>query len=107
MNPSGLQNSVYTRSELLPENGDAYLDQNLPNPFNKNTVISYYLESSVSKAAIYIYDMQGKQIKSINIADREYGNIMISANELQPGLYFYSLVADGTRIGTKQMVLTD
>lgn len=88
-------------------NGEAFLEQNEPNPFNENTTIAYFLPSDIQSATFYIYDMNGKQLKSIGIAERENGSIVINANELNPGMYYYSLIADGQVIGTKQMILTD
>ena len=80
---------------------------NNPNPFTENTSIEFYLPTTVQKAVMYIYDLQGKQIKSIPVIQRESGNIVINGSELMPGMYIYSIIADGKIIGTQQMVLTD
>jgi hypothetical protein len=85
----------------------AYLAQNQPNPFTENTIIEFFLPSTIQKANFYIYDLQGKQIKSMNVVEREHGNIIIHGSELMPGMYYYSLIADGKIIGTEKMVLTD
>ena len=97
----------YSRYGADAEVNEAFLAQNQPNPFNENTTISYYLPSTVQQAVFYAYDMNGKQLKSMGIAERENGSIVIYANELNPGMYYYSLIADGQIIGTKQMILTD
>jgi hypothetical protein len=86
---------------------DAMLKQNRPNPFSENTEIEFYLPSTVQKAMLNIYDLQGKQVKSMNIAEREYGSAVIYGSELQPGMYHYSLIADGEVIGVEKMILTD
>ena len=86
---------------------DATLSPNKPNPFNTETTIEYFLPSTISNATLYIYDLQGKQIKSINIVQRESGSETIYASELTPGMYKYSLVADGAIIGTETMILTE
>jgi hypothetical protein len=83
------------------------LGKNRPNPFSENTSIDYFLPASVQYATLYIYDLQGKQLKSITIAGRDYGQVIIHGSELQPGMYHYSLIADGKIVGTEQMVLTD
>ena len=82
------------------------LYQNTPNPFNQNTTIAYYLPANVKTANLYIYNMQGVQIKVIPINDRTNGNIVINGNELSPGMYLYSLIADGREVDTKRMILT-
>jgi len=86
---------------------EAMLSRNRPNPFNENTTIEYYLPSGVQKANLYVYDLQGKQIKSMPINEREYGQVTLYGSELQPGIYHYSLIADGQLIGIEKMVLTD
>jgi hypothetical protein len=43
----------------------------------------------------------------MNLVEREHGNIVIHGSELMPGMYYYSLIADGKIIGTEKMVLTD
>jgi hypothetical protein len=83
------------------------LYQNSPNPFNEKTIITYYLPASIAIANLYIYNMQGIQIKAFSIVDRENGNIIISGNELNPGMYLYSLIADGKEVDTKRMILTE
>ncbi len=85
---------------------NASLSQNKPNPFNQETIIDFYLESSIATATLYVYDLQGKQLKNISIAQREYSSVTIYANELQPGMYKYALVADGVIVGAKTMILT-
>ncbi len=83
------------------------LYQNYPNPFNENTRIEYYLTDKVQNASIYIYDMNGTQLKSIPVHLKGYGNVIIYGSELKAGMYMYSLIADGQLISTRQMILTD
>ena len=99
------------QGENVPQSvvqGDiANLSQNAPNPFNQNTTIGYYLPANVSKAVIYVYNLQGVQIKSIPIYDRGNGSIVVSGNSLAAGMYIYSLITDGNLIDTKRMILTN
>ena len=83
------------------------LYQNSPNPFNKTTVIKYELSSAVSNAAIYIFNMEGKLLKTYNIGTTGVGSVTVKEGELMPGMYFYTLVANGKEIDTKKMLLTD
>ena len=84
----------------------ATLNQNIPNPFNKNTKIGMYIPSTVSNAILYIYNMQGNQIASYSIIERQYTSITIEGNELDAGMYLYTLIADGEEVDTKRMILT-
>ena len=82
------------------------LYQNAPNPWNSETVIRYLLPQEVKQAVIYIYDMQGAQIKSIPAQGRGESQVTINGHDLKAGMYLYALVADGTLIDSKQMILT-
>jgi len=85
---------------------DAKLYQNAPNPWNSETVIRYSLPQSVATADIFIYDMQGAQLKRMPALGRGENQVVLTANDLRAGMYIYALVADGTLIDSKQMILT-
>jgi hypothetical protein len=93
-----------TLDEALSSNA---LAQNYPNPWNNSTEIGVTLNSSVKTATICIYDLTGKQIRCYQVTARGETSITIHAEELQPGLYLYSLLADGKLVDTKKMVLTE
>ncbi len=82
------------------------LYQNNPNPFNQATTISFTIPENVGKAMLYIYDMQGVQINSYVVNERGLSSVKIKGNELQPGMYLYTLIVDGRVVDTKRMVLT-
>jgi len=90
-----------------PDPESSTLFQNAPNPFTEETTISYSLGEMVGSAILFIYDMSGKQLRSYNLHERGDSQINIIGGELDAGMYMYSLVADGSLIGTKQMLLTD
>ena len=56
---------------------------------------------------LYIYNMQGVQINSYAVNDRGNSSLEIQGNELEPGMYLYTLIVDGKEVGTKRMVLTE
>lgn len=82
------------------------LDQNVPNPFNTATTIGFYLPNSISAASIYVYDMNGGQLKSISIPERGKGTVTIQGSEFSAGMYLYALITDGKVIDSKRMILT-
>jgi len=84
----------------------ASLDQNIPNPFSANTSIGIHLPTTVSRATLYIYNMQGSQIKQIAVNDRGNTSVSIDGYSLDAGMYLYSLIADGKEVDTKKMILT-
>jgi hypothetical protein len=84
---------------------DFVLYQNSPNPFNKETSISYDLKGTYSTANIYIFDLQGTLKKSYPL--NSSGKISVKSSELNAGMYLYSLVVDGKEIDVKRMILTN
>ena len=82
------------------------LDQNIPNPFNTATTIGLYLPSTIGSAAIYVYDMNGVQLKNYSISERGKSTVTIQGSEFKAGMYLYALIADGKVIDTKRMILT-
>jgi hypothetical protein len=85
----------------------ASLDQNQPNPFTQQTEIGFNLPETISSATLYIYNMQGKQTDSYPVNQRGNGSITIAGGTLQPGMYMYTLIADGQEVDTKRMILTE
>jgi glucose/arabinose dehydrogenase len=85
-------------NETLPK--EYKLVQNYPNPFNPSTMISY----SIPKAGyvkLQIFDITGKQIRSLVNTNQQPGKYDISfngkdeyGNSLPSGIYFYSLSSE-------------
>ena len=84
----------------------ASLSQNTPNPFSEVTTIAFTLPESIKEAMLCIYDMNGTQLEQIAIAERGASSVQIDGYKFSAGMYLYSLIADGTVIDTKRMVLT-
>lgn len=105
--PDGKNNRLINSSENSnsTEEGKSYLAQNKPNPFNKETVIDYNIVES-GTAAILVFDMTGKLLKTVPVKIPGKGSITIQASDLQPGMYHYSLIVNDTEIDTKRMILT-
>ncbi len=101
-----LQAAQSSQSEIEASLSAAKLYQNAPNPWSSETVIRYNLPQSVATACIYIYDMQGAQLKSIPAQGRGENQVTLTARDLKAGMYLYALVADGQLIDSKQMILT-
>lgn len=86
--------------------GSAFLKQNAPNPFYNSTTIGYYISSNINHAQLVITDMMGRSLRNIPISARGNGQITIPAGSFASGSYIYSLIIDGKKSGSKQMVLT-
>ncbi|HQT90599.1 MAG TPA: T9SS type A sorting domain-containing protein [Candidatus Kryptobacter bacterium] len=85
--------------------GSFSLSQNYPNPFNPSTVISYQL-SAVSNVSLKIYDVLGRELKTLINERQTAGNhsVNFNAGGLPSGVYFYRLQA-GTSTDVRKMLL--
>lgn len=87
------------------------MNQNIPNPFNPFTTISYSLEKNLSIPKIEIFNQKGQKVKSFDLQN-EPGENSITwngkdefGNEVSSGVYFYRLINDGKPVQTKKMML--
>jgi len=96
MNVQGLTSKLST----------AYLLQNTPNPFSQNTVIRCYVPSSVTKAQLIVYSIDGKLLKSYTLNNKGINEVTINTGTLSSGEYIYSLLVDGKKMDSKKMILT-
>jgi hypothetical protein len=75
-----------------------------PNPYSVNTLITYNFSSikSYSTASIVVFDMLGNMVKTINLNNSQ-GYVNMDRSKLAQGMYFYSLVVDGSRLKTAKL----
>jgi hypothetical protein len=95
---AGLENPALAQCKLY---------QNAPNPFSQATQIKVAVANGITKAYLAIYDLQGKQLKQISIAQKGESTVEISGSEFPAGIYLYALIADGQEVDTKRMILTE
>ena len=84
----------------------AKLFQNVPNPFDRETEIRYFIPENSGQAQLLVFDLNGRQLRSYDLREAGEGSVTIEGNELEAGMYIYSLVANGEEIATKRMILT-
>ncbi len=110
----------YYNNELVNETkapsatpvNDYYLEQNYPNPFNSSTIIEYRIPEK-SNVTIKIYDILGREVKTINQGEQVPWHYKVSFNaaSLASGVYLYRIEAvpaggqSGNFVQTKKMVL--
>lgn len=87
------------------------LEQNYPNPFNPETNISYFVPS-LSKVTLTIYDMQGREVRTLVNTVQMPGEYNINwngkdayGNSIASGAYFYNLSSDKGFSDTKRMIM--
>ncbi len=95
------ENTTTTSIQL----SSARLEQNAPNPFNQSTLISYYVPQTAGNATIMVTDINGRNIKTVQLGAMGSGQITLQTSQLMSGTYTYSLYVDGNLIDTKKMIL--
>lgn len=80
-----------------------FLKQNVPNPYNAETVIEYFVPETAQSSELFFYDNQGKLLKKHVLGAKGFGRINLKAADLPSGTYVYSLVIDGKMISSKKM----
>lgn len=100
--------SLTNRTVENPSNPNpASLSQNRPNPFRATTEIDCVVPESVGNAFICIYDLNGNQKRRYDFTERGDVKITVEGSSLPAGMYIYTLVADGSEVDSKRMILTD
>jgi hypothetical protein len=85
---------------------DAWLGQNIPNPFAGTTTIPYYIPAGVSRAELVVRDVGGRELKRLELAERgAHGQVVLEMGLMGSGTYEYALVLDGRVVAVKQMTL--
>ncbi len=81
------------------------LEQNQPNPASATTLIQYEVKNN-SNVSLQVFDITGRIVLTMDEGNQLAGlhTIVIDANKLQSGTYFYSLKAGEKRL-TKKMVI--
>lgn len=84
------------------------LFQNAPNPFSETSIIRYVMKRPMDGVSLRIFNMSGRLVCEIPIRPGEKeGRVEVSAGQLSPGMYTYSLIAGGEVLDSKKMVVTE
>lgn len=84
------------------ENKGFFLGQNVPNPFNGQSTVTYIMDKEASSAVFTVTDVMGRVI-STEKADASKGTHTITLGNYSAGVYYYSLNVDGN-VTTKKMI---
>ena len=82
------------------------LYQNYPNPFNSQTTIEFDIKKK-GDYSLVIYDCLGRKRDEVfnEYLNAESYSVSFNGDELQSGVYFYRLSADGNVVETRKMML--
>jgi len=100
------QSTILGVPEHQTASSNAHLYQNIPNPADQTTIIKYQIDESMT-VNLSLFDMMGKQVKVLVNEQRPTGihQVSLDCGSLKPGIYYYTLLANGERI-TRKLVIT-
>lgn len=82
-----------------------YLSQNVPNPVDGSTEISYQLPEGTTQASIVVCSIGGAVVKTmpLNVSEKS-GHITLYAADLAKGINFYRLMVNGAVLSSKKLI---
>lgn len=88
-------------------NSNMQLYQNVPNPANGTTRITFSLENA-AEVNFSLVDLTGKEVMNSNMGDLGTGvhNMTLDVSKFATGIYYYTVTANGEKM-TKKMVITE
>jgi hypothetical protein len=102
--PSGTATGIEPTTPAAPLS--SRLAQNHPNPFNPTTTIEFAL-SEAGRVEIQLFDAGGRRVRTLLDEHRQAGvhQLVLSANELASGVYWYRLQSGGFRAARRMVLL--
>ncbi len=83
----------------------AYVSNPYPNPANSMVNFDYQLPAGTIEAKIKVHNLLGAKVKELNISGME-GKVTINVDDLNDGIYFYSVNIDNVVVETKRLVIS-
>jgi|GEM_PF-1174376 hypothetical protein len=73
---------------------------------NHNATFQCYIPEQSKNASLMVFDMSGALKKTIPITGKDTQYVSVNSGELNAGMYYYSLLVDGTEIDTHKIIMT-
>ena len=89
-------------------NKEFFLDQNIPNPFSRRTVIHYHVPAQ-SKVRLTVYDCAGRELKTIVNETKMPGiyDVPLDATGFAAGFYYYKMEAGSFSEMRRMLLMKD
>ncbi len=88
------------------------LFQNVPNPFNPMTTISYEVPDGGGLVTVEVYDVNGRHVRTLvdgfqsqGVQSIEWDGTDDSGRQMATGVYFYRMAGPGTEASRKMLLL--
>lgn len=90
--------------ELFFSKNDIQVKSFFPNPAVKSAIMEYSINSSEHEAKITLQNVLGSIISTYKLSPDE-NKLTISTEELNPGVYFYTLTIDDEGLATRKLIV--
>ena len=90
-------------AEILSQQSD--ISHPSPNPVESVSQIAYELPADFKEASFVVHNITGSLVKETILENRN-GMIDINALDFEQGIYFYSLVVNGTPVHSKKLIIS-
>ncbi len=84
---------------------DVFVSNPYPNPANSQVTFDYNFRAGTNNVKINIHNLLGAKVKEISIFGTN-GKAIIDVNDLNDGIYFYSVNIDNKIVETKRLVVS-
>jgi hypothetical protein len=75
-----------------------------PNPASNSTSFNYTLPSGISRAKLEVHNLLGSVVIDAIITEPQ-GKLTLSTADLQEGMYFYTLSAEGKSVSSGKLII--
>lgn len=75
-----------------------------PNPMEYAATLRYNLPAGTSSATLFVYDMQGKEVRSYSVTD-QFTEILVNRSDLPAGMYTYKLQSESKVLSVEKFVI--
>jgi len=78
-----------------------------PNPVNESIINIIYIVNNASNIQLLLYDIFGREIKTLKNQPKEPGNYYLSVDisQLKPGIYYINMKENGMHIWCKKIIV--
>jgi len=90
--------------ELFFSKSDVQVKSFFPNPAVKSAIMEYSINSTEYDAKITLQNVLGSIIDTYKLSPDE-NKLTISTEELNPGVYFYTLTIDDEGLATRKLIV--
>ncbi len=88
-----------------PAENESFVSHPYPNPAKSQVTFDYNFPAGTSSAVINIHNLLGERVREINLSGAA-GKVVVGVDDLNDGIYFYSVNINNEIVETKRLVIS-